>query len=160
MIAWLKVLLKVEGRSRKGIMDGLKKFVEVDNHEAVNAGGLRQGTKSVKVVKPQFTAGAMESGRCTKRRRTFSKTESHGTGSKNCAQREEPMEQAHRVLRIRRDGRRSDAVQSRSWPVRPSDRYLEREARRALQGECMAQRRPSKAEVEMDRKSWREEILI
>ena len=71
------------------------------------------------------------------------------------------MEHAHRVLRIRRDGsRRSDAVQSPSWPVRPSDRYLEREARRALQGECMAQRRPFEAEGEMDRKSWREEILM
>ena len=32
--------------------------------------------------------------------------------------------------------------------------YLEREARRALQGECISQRRLSEAEVEMDRKSW------
>ena len=31
---------------------------------------------------------------------------------------------------------------------------LEREARRALQGECMAQRRLSGFEMEMDRKSW------
>ena len=28
----------------------------MDNHEAVNVGGLRQSTKSVKVEKPQFTA--------------------------------------------------------------------------------------------------------
>ena len=38
--------------------------------------------------------------------------------------------------------------------------YLEREARRALQGECIAQRRLSEAEVEMDRKVGRGEILI
>ena len=37
-------------------MDGLRKFSEVDNHEAVNVGGLRQGTKSVQVVKKGFTA--------------------------------------------------------------------------------------------------------
>ena len=47
MIVWLKVLLQVEGRSRKDIMDVPKKFVELDNHEAVSVGGL----KSVKVVK-------------------------------------------------------------------------------------------------------------
>ena len=28
----------------------------MDNSEAVNVGGLRQGTKSVKAVKPRFTA--------------------------------------------------------------------------------------------------------
>ena len=37
-------------------MDGLRKFVEVDNNKAVNVGGLRQGTKSVQVVKLLFTA--------------------------------------------------------------------------------------------------------
>ena len=47
-------------RSRKGIVDGLRKFIEVDNREAVNVGGLRQGTKSVKVVKPRFTADIPE----------------------------------------------------------------------------------------------------
>ena len=34
-------------KSRKGIKDGLWKFIEVDNREAVNVGGLRQGIKSV-----------------------------------------------------------------------------------------------------------------
>ena len=43
-------------KSRKGIIDGLRKFVEVDSHSAVNVGGLRHGTRSVKVVMPQFTA--------------------------------------------------------------------------------------------------------
>ena len=37
-------------------MDGLRKFIEVDNQEAVNVGGLRLGTKSVQVVKNWFTA--------------------------------------------------------------------------------------------------------
>ena len=37
-------------------MNGLRKFIEVDHHEAVNAGGLRQGINSVQVVMPKFTA--------------------------------------------------------------------------------------------------------
>ena len=37
--------------------------------------------------------------------------------------------------------------------------YFQREAQRALQGECVAQRRLSEAEVEMDRKNGRGEIL-
>ena len=37
-------------------MDGLRKFLDVDNHEAVKVGGLQEGTTSVKVVKPKFTA--------------------------------------------------------------------------------------------------------
>ena len=49
-----------EGRSRKGIMDGLRKFIAVDNHEAVNVGGLCQGIKSVQVVQPMFTAAFSE----------------------------------------------------------------------------------------------------
>ena len=40
---------------RRGIMDGLRKFIAVDNHEAVKVGGLHQDTKSFKVVKPKFT---------------------------------------------------------------------------------------------------------
>ena len=38
--------------------------------------------------------------------------------------------------------------------------YLEKEARRALHGECMARRRLSEGVVEMDRRSWRGKILI
>ena len=45
-----------EGRCRKGIMDGLRKFITVDNHDAV-WGGLRQGIESFQVVQPMFTAG-------------------------------------------------------------------------------------------------------
>ena len=39
------------------------------------------------------------------------------------------------------------------------DEYFEKEAERALQGECMAQKRLSEAEVQMDRKSWEGEQL-
>ena len=42
-------------KSRKDIMDRLRKFIEVDNHGAVKVGGLRRGTKSFKEVKPEFT---------------------------------------------------------------------------------------------------------
>ena len=43
-------------KSRKGVMEGLRKFIGVDNHEAVGVGGLCQGIKSAQVVMPQFTA--------------------------------------------------------------------------------------------------------
>ena len=42
-------------KSCKGIMDGLRKFIEVDNHQTVNVGGFSQGTKAVQVLKPRFT---------------------------------------------------------------------------------------------------------
>ena len=42
-------------KSRKGTMDGLRKFIEVDNHEAVKVGGLHRDIKSFKVVRPKFT---------------------------------------------------------------------------------------------------------
>ena len=38
-------------------MDGLRKFIAVDDHEAVKVGGWQDGTQSSKVVKPKFTAG-------------------------------------------------------------------------------------------------------
>ena len=53
---WKVIVTGLREKSRKGIMDGLRKFIEVDNREAVSVGGLRQGTKSVKVVKPRITA--------------------------------------------------------------------------------------------------------
>ena len=36
-------------------MDGLRKFIAVDSHEAVKVGGLHQETKSIRVVEPKFT---------------------------------------------------------------------------------------------------------
>ena len=41
--------------SRRGIMDGLRRFIEADNHSAVDAGDLRRGTISVRVKKPLFS---------------------------------------------------------------------------------------------------------
>ena len=41
--------------SRIGIMDGLRNFIEVDNHDAVHVGGLRRSAKSIQVKKPQFS---------------------------------------------------------------------------------------------------------
>ena len=37
-------------------MDGLRKFIEVDNPQAAKVGGVRQGIKSSQVVKPKFSA--------------------------------------------------------------------------------------------------------
>ena len=36
-------------------MDGLRRFTQADNHSAVDVGDLRQGTRSRKVQKPQFS---------------------------------------------------------------------------------------------------------
>ena len=42
-------------RSRRGIMDGLRTFIQADNHTAVDTGDLRQGAKSLPDKKPQFS---------------------------------------------------------------------------------------------------------
>ena len=42
-------------RSTRGIMDRLTRFIEADIHSAVDVGGLRRGTISVNVKKPQFS---------------------------------------------------------------------------------------------------------
>ena len=42
-------------RRRRGIMDWLRRFIEADNHSAVDVGGFRCGTKSVRVKQPQFS---------------------------------------------------------------------------------------------------------
>ena len=36
-------------------MDGLRRFIESDNHGAVDVGDLRRSTISVNVKKPQFS---------------------------------------------------------------------------------------------------------
>ena len=42
-------------RSRRGIMEGQRRFIEAGNHSAVDVGHLRRGTISVNVKKPQFS---------------------------------------------------------------------------------------------------------
>ena len=42
-------------RSRRGITDGLRSFIQADNHSAVDVGHLHQGTRSLKVQKPQIS---------------------------------------------------------------------------------------------------------
>ena len=42
-------------RIRRGIMDGLRRFIKADDHRAVDVGHLRQGTRSRKVQKPNFS---------------------------------------------------------------------------------------------------------
>ena len=41
-------------RSRRGKMEGLRRFIQADNHSAVDVGHLRQGTRSLLVKKPKF----------------------------------------------------------------------------------------------------------
>ena len=42
-------------RSRRGIMDWLRRFIEAENHSAVDVGDLRRGTKAVNVKNPEFS---------------------------------------------------------------------------------------------------------
>ena len=42
-------------RNRRGIMDGLRRIIQADDHSAVDVGDLRQGTRSLEVQKPQFS---------------------------------------------------------------------------------------------------------
>ena len=38
----------------------LRNFIEEDNHKAVGVGGLSRGTKSIRVIKPQFRDAFLE----------------------------------------------------------------------------------------------------
>ena len=40
-------------------MDGLRSFIEVDNRSAVDVCGLRRGTTSIQVKKPQFSEACL-----------------------------------------------------------------------------------------------------
>ena len=50
-------------RSRKGIMDGLRSFFEMDNHCALDVGHLRKGLRPFKVQKPKFSEDSPEASR-------------------------------------------------------------------------------------------------
>ena len=41
-------------------MDGLRRFIKADNHRAVDVGHFRQGTRSLKVQKPNFSEAFSE----------------------------------------------------------------------------------------------------
>ena len=45
------IVTGLQDKSRKGIMDGLTRFIEADSH----SGDLRRGTRSLPVQKPQFS---------------------------------------------------------------------------------------------------------
>ena len=44
------------------VLDGLRKFLAVDNHEAVTVGDLNREARSKKVVKPKFTTDFLGAG--------------------------------------------------------------------------------------------------
>ena len=46
---------RLHERSRRGIIDGLRRFIQADNHSAVDVGDLRRGTRSLLVKKPMFS---------------------------------------------------------------------------------------------------------
>ena len=47
-------------RSRKGIMEGLRNFIKVENHCALEVGHLKEGTRIFQVRRPQFEEGSPE----------------------------------------------------------------------------------------------------
>ena len=44
-------------RSRKGIVEGLRNFIEVDNHCALEVGHVKEGTRTFEVRRPKFEEG-------------------------------------------------------------------------------------------------------
>ena len=44
-------------RSRKGIMEGLRKFIKVNNHSVLDVAHLREGTRSFEVRRPKSEEG-------------------------------------------------------------------------------------------------------
>ena len=47
------IVTGLHDRSRRSIMDGLRRFIQPDNHSAVDVDDLRHSTRSLKVQKPQ-----------------------------------------------------------------------------------------------------------
>ena len=45
--------------SRRGFTDGLREFIRVDNHRALDVGELRRGTGTFKVRKPEAPEGGL-----------------------------------------------------------------------------------------------------
>ena len=54
------VVQGLQERSRPRLMDGLRKFIMVENHEAVKVGEPDKNMESRKVVKPKFTTDFLE----------------------------------------------------------------------------------------------------
>ena len=48
-------------RSRKGTMDGLRSFIETDNHSGLEVGHLRAGLGPFKIQRPKFNEDNSES---------------------------------------------------------------------------------------------------
>ena len=46
--------------SRKGLTDGLRDFIRVDNERALDVGAPRRGTGTFKVRKPEFPEGSSD----------------------------------------------------------------------------------------------------
>ena len=46
------IVTGLQARNRKGIMEGLRSFIEADNHSAVEMGHLRRGLRPFHVQKP------------------------------------------------------------------------------------------------------------
>ena len=46
--------------SRKGLTDGLREFIKVDNERALDVGALRRGTGTLKVRKPKAPEGCSD----------------------------------------------------------------------------------------------------
>ena len=54
------IVTGLQDSSRSGIMAGLRRFIQVDNHSAVDVGDLRRGARSHPVQKPQFSEAYAE----------------------------------------------------------------------------------------------------
>ena len=54
------VAMDLGKESRKGLTDGLREFIKVDNERALDVGALRRGTGTLKVRKPKAPEGCSD----------------------------------------------------------------------------------------------------
>ena len=52
-----RIVTNLGKRSRKGLTDGLRDFIKVNNYRALDVGELRRGTGTFKVRKPKILDG-------------------------------------------------------------------------------------------------------
>ena len=52
------IVKNLGNESRRGLTDGLREFITVDNERALDVGALRRGTGTFKVRKPKAPEGA------------------------------------------------------------------------------------------------------
>ena len=54
------IVTGLQEKNRKGMMEGLRSFIEMDNHSALEVSHMRKALRPVKVQRPKFSEGCSE----------------------------------------------------------------------------------------------------